>query len=83
MPGGPWSRMPFGTWAPSAANRWGSRRNSTTSCSSAFASSAPATSAHSTDDAESGVISCGFVRGMSFIVRQRKKTSSPMKRIGT
>ena len=31
VPGGPWSRMPFGTVAPSAAKRFGSRRNSTTS----------------------------------------------------
>jgi hypothetical protein len=28
------------------------------------------------------VISCGFVLGISFIVRQRKKTRSPMKTIG-
>jgi hypothetical protein len=28
------------------------------------------------------VISCGLVRGISFIVRQMKKTSSPMKTIG-
>ena len=44
VPGGPCSMMPFGTLAPSLAKRSGSRRNSTTSCSSALASSAPATS---------------------------------------
>ena len=38
------SRIPFGTRAPSLRNRFGSRRNSTTSRSSSFASSAPATS---------------------------------------
>ena len=74
--------MPFGTLAPSAWKRAGSLRKSTTSCSSAFASSAPATCAHSTAESESGVISVGFVLGISFIVRQRKKTSSPMKMIG-
>ena len=82
MPGGPWSRIPFGTVAPSAWKRAGSLRKSTTSCSSAFASSAPATCDHSTADAESGVISVGFVLGISFSVRQRKKTSRPMKMIG-
>jgi hypothetical protein len=74
--------MPLGTVAPSFAKRAGSRRNSTTSCSSALASSAPATSSQVIDDAESGVSSCGFVLGMSFVVRQMKKTSSAMKRIG-
>jgi hypothetical protein len=28
------------------------------------------------------LISCGFVRGMSFIVRQMKNTRRPMKMIG-
>ena len=74
--------MPFGTCAPSAWKRFGSRRNSTTSASSAFASSAPATSAQPIEDDDSGLICCGFVRGISFIVRQMKNTSSPMKMIG-
>ena len=74
--------MPFGTLAPSSLKRAGSLRKSTTSCSSAFASSAPATCDHSTAESESGVISCGFVFGISFIVFQRKKTSRPMKMIG-
>jgi hypothetical protein len=47
-----------------------------------LASSAPATWVQSTAESESGVISCGFVFGISFVVRQRKKTSRPMKRIG-
>ncbi len=74
--------MPFGTLAPSALKRAGSLRKSTTSCSSAFASSAPATCDHSTAESESGVISVGFVLGISFIVRQMKNTSRPMKMIG-
>ena len=41
MPGGPWKRIPFGTRAPSASKRCGSRRKSTISCSSSFASSRP------------------------------------------
>ena len=50
--------------APSRRARWkrsGSRRKSTTSCSSALASSAPATSSHLIEAAESGLISCGLV----------------------
>ena len=46
VPGGPCSRMPRGTLAPSLLKRSGSRRNSTTSRSSCFASSQPATSSH-------------------------------------
>ena len=64
------------------ANRSGSRRNSTTSVSSALASSAPATSSQPIEDDDSGLICCGFVRGISFIVRQMKNTSRPMKMIG-
>ena len=82
MPGGPWSMIPFGTFAPSFANWLGARRNSTTSCSSAFASSAPATSPQLTPCLDSALISCGFVRGISFIVRQMKKQMSPMKMMG-
>ena len=44
VPGGPTRRTPLGMRAPSWVNRAGSRRNSTTSWSSSFSSSAPATS---------------------------------------
>ena len=44
VPGGPTSNTPLGMRAPSAANFSGYFRNSTTSTSSSFASSAPATS---------------------------------------
>ena len=74
--------MPRGTVAPSFLKRSGSRRNSTTSCSSAFASSAPATSAQPIAPLASGLISVGLVRGIIFSVRQMKKTSRPMKMIG-
>ena len=63
VPGGPCTRIPLGTLAPSALKRLGSRRNSTTSRSSAFASSTPATSSQRTAPADSGLISCGLVRG--------------------
>ena len=74
--------MPRGTVAPSFLKRAGSRRNSTTSWSSAFASSAPATSAQPIAPFASGLISVGFVLGIRRSVRQMKKTSSPMKMIG-
>ena len=45
VPGGPYKRTPFGIFAPSAWNFAGSCKNSLISTSSAFASSAPATSA--------------------------------------
>ena len=45
MPGGPTIRMPFGIRPPIFVNFFGSRRNSTTSETSSFASSHPATSA--------------------------------------
>mmetsp|Transcript_15105 Transcript_15105/g.35942 ORF Transcript_15105/g.35942 Transcript_15105/m.35942 type:complete len:279 (+) Transcript_15105:657-1493(+) len=44
VPGGPTSRTPLGSFAPSLANFMGSRKNSTTSCSSSLASSIPAMS---------------------------------------
>ena len=56
---------PCGTFAPSFLKRFGSRRNSTTSRSSSLASSTPATSSQRTELDESGLISCGFVRGMN------------------
>ncbi len=70
VPGGPCSRMPFGTVAPRRLKRFGSERNSTTSRSSSFVSSIPATSGHPTALFDRGVISCGFVRGISLKVRQ-------------
>src|SRR2546423_5488596 len=79
VPGGPWSRMPFGTFAPSFLKRFGSRRNSTISRSSSFASSAPATSSQRIDCEVSGLISCGFVRGMKRIVMPISTTIAPMK----
>src|SRR4051812_17295733 len=82
VPGGPCSRMPRGTVAPSLRKRCGCRRNSTTSWSSALASSAPATSSQPIAPLASGLISVGFVLGISFSVRHRKKTSRPMKMIG-
>ena len=82
VPGGPCRRMPFGTCAPSLRKRSGSVRNSTTSRSSAFAWSTPATSSHLTEPSESGLISWGAVLGISRIIRQRKKTISAMKTIG-
>ena len=80
MPGGPWKRIPFGTRAPSRSNRFGSRRKSTTSWSSSFASSSPATSAHVTDEDEPGVISVGLTRGISLTVRQSSKTTTHISR---
>ncbi len=44
VPGGPTMRTPFGILPPSFWNLPGSRRNSTSSCTSSFASSHPATS---------------------------------------
>ena len=44
VPGGPYSRTPFGIRAPSAWNFLGFARNSLISCSSSTASSTPATS---------------------------------------
>ena len=82
VPGGPCSRMPVGTLAPSRLKGLGLRRNSTTSCSSCLASSTPAISSHEVECADSGLICCGFVLGISFSVRHRKKTIRPMNRTG-
>ena len=70
VPGGPWSKMPFGTVAPSFLKRSGLRRNSTTSRSSSFASSQPATSSQWIEPEPSGRICCGLVRGIILRVRQ-------------
>ena len=76
VPGGPCRRMPFGTFAPSALNCLGSRRNSTISCSSPFASSTPAMSSQPTDWFDAGLICWGFTRGITFSVRHIKKIST-------
>ena len=83
VPGGPCSRMPLGTFAPSAWNGLGSRRNSTISCSSALASSTPAMSANETDWLEAGLICCGLIRGITFSVRHITKISAAKNRIIT
>ena len=83
VPGGPCSRMPCGTRAPSLRKRLGSRRNSTTSRSSSFDSSTPATSSHFTAAAEVGLISCGLVRGMRRSIQSRPKETIPRKMIGS
>ena len=72
VPGGPCSRIPFGTLAPSCLKRFGSERKSTTSRSSSLVSSTPATSSQVTALFDRGLISCGLVRGISFSVRHMK-----------
>ena len=47
-----------------------------------MASSAPAMSSQPLDCLEAGLICCGFVLGMNFSVRHRKKTISAMKSTG-
>ncbi len=72
VPGGPCRRMPLGTFAPSFLKRLGSERNSTISRSSSLVSSTPATSSKVTFCFDFELISCGFVRGISFSVRHMK-----------
>ena len=81
VPGGPCSRIPFGTFAPSAWNDFGSRRNSTISASSAFASSTPAMSANVTDWSDVGLMRCGLIRGITFNIRHIMKISAVKNRI--
>jgi hypothetical protein len=64
--------MPFGTRAPRRWKRFGWRRKSTTSCSSALASSTPATSFHVTDELALASSLAGFTRGMYWSVRQSR-----------
>ena len=73
---------PLGTFAPSLANRPGSRRKSTTSRSSFFASSAPATSSHRTVDELSGVTTFVRVFGMVCHVTHTRATSSSSRSTG-
>ena len=81
VPGGPCSSTPAGTRAPMSRKRLGSRRKSTTSRSSSLASSTPAMSSQPIEDFTSGLICTGFVRGMSFSVRHKKKAMTNMKMI--
>ena len=83
VPGGPCSRMPFGTRAPSLRKRFGSRRNSTTSRSSSFGllHAGHVLPAHRAD--EEGLISCGFVRGMRRSIQSSPKATKPRKMIGS
>jgi hypothetical protein len=83
VPGGPCSRIPRGTRAPSLRKRFGSRRNSTTSRSSSLDSSTPATSSQATAPAEEGLISCGLVRGMKRSIQSSPKATTPRKMIGS
>ncbi len=83
VPGGPYSRMPFGTRAPSFANRSGSFRKSTTSRSSSFASSRPATSSQATPVPASGLTACGFVCGIIATARHMKYSSATSSTIGS
>ena len=57
--------------------------NSTTSRSSSFASSTPATSSQRTELDEEGAISCGFVRGMYWTIQTTATAIRPMKMIGS
>ena len=83
VPGGPWSRMPFGTLRarargtapgragtrrPPPARPWPRRRRR------------PRPTSPTSDD--SGLICCGLVLGISFSVRQMKTTIRNMKMIG-
>ena len=79
VPAGPWSRMPFGTLAPTLWNVEGSRRKSTISRSSSLASSTPAMSSQVIACLTSGLICTGFVFGISLMVRHRKVAMMIMK----
>ena len=72
--------IPRGTRAPSFSKRFGSRRKSTTSCSSCFASSSPATSSQVTDESEPGWICVGLTRGTIFTVRTSRNTTTHISR---
>src|SRR3954470_5295366 len=74
--------MPFGTRAPSFSKRAGSRRNSTTSCSSLFASSSPATSCQRTDEDDFGWIAFGLTFGIIPIVFQSSQMITTKNAIG-
>ncbi len=70
--------------APSRPAPWkafGSRRNSTISLSSAFASSTPAMSSKLTPCLEAGLMRCGLMRGITFSVRHITRMMAVKKRI--
>ena len=69
VPGGPWSMIPFGTFAPSALKRFGSERKSTTSRSSALVPSTPAMSSQVTPLRFDALISFGAVFGITASIR--------------
>ncbi len=69
VPGGPWRRIPFGTFAPRFLKRFGSERNSTTSRSSSLVPSTPAMSSQPTPLRFDALISCGFVFGITASIR--------------
>src|SRR6266571_6973281 len=71
--------MPLGTRAPSRSKRFGCRRKSTTSISSARTSSTPATSPHVTAERELGDTCVGLTRGITLSVRQSRKTIKPVR----
>ena len=71
----------MGTLAPSAWKDLGSRRNSTISCSSAFASSTPAMSLNVTARLEDGLMRCGLTRGITFSVRHMSPIRQTKNRI--
>ena len=88
VPGGPYRRMPFGTFAPIAWNLAGFSRYSLTSSSSSTASSTPATSAKV-------VFGWSLLTSLAFALPNditrlpppciwfiRKKNSAPMRMIG-
>ena len=77
VPGGPWSRMPLGTLAPSLLEALGVAQelDDLLQLGLGLVGAGDVVPA----DLEAwtrGLISCGLVCGISFIVRQRKKTSS-------
>ena len=74
---------PLGTRAPSRSNFLRSRRNSTTSFSSSFASSAPATSPQPTGSVVSRSTIAGLTFGTSDIVRSSSQMMMPKKMIGS
>ncbi len=80
-PAGRAAGCPSAPSRPSAWNDFGSRRNSTISCSSALASSTPAMSSNVTDWLEDGLICCGLMRGITFSVRHITKISATKNRI--
>ena len=83
MPGGPTSSTPFGMRPPTDENRFGSRRKSTISETSSFASSTPATSAKvTTARSRDASRACVSIDGMRPAVSRyrAKPTAASMSR---